>query len=359
MRDKKQVEDISEQELLELFNNAETVEEKVKIYSRLQDEDKKMELLYSIPEKDRYKFIGKLKIPQNIALALDSFNDDKAREKTFNFVAKQLKGNSKRLLEIASMINFRTTLPTNMLTFTLNNLNVLNLDFLINIKNNIENFAQMKFKVNEEDDSRDIEYSFGEISAIIGKIEELTADIPKDTDEANKFYTIYSRLTRMTTYDHECIRMSHDARDRLRNKKNYGGREYNTYIKDIRKKAAGLYGGLVEGKAICAGYALILHQALLYTGIKSQYVCVHSIEGNGHAWNQIQIDGKWYNADPTWDSSTIQMQKKYKYMLLNDKVFEESHSKYSIGRTKTYHQCKSIFDYSKIKGYSFDRGEEK
>lgn len=308
MKDKKQVEDISEQELLELFNNTETVEEKVKIYSKIQDEDKKMELLSSIPEQDRYKFIGKLKTPQNIALALDSFNDDKAREKTFDFVAKQLKGNSKRLLEIASMINFRTTLPTNMLTFTLNNLNVLNLDFLINIKNNIENFAQMKFKVNEEDDSRNIEYSFGEISAIVGKIEELTADIPKNTDEANKFYTIYSRLTRMTTYDHECISRSEDARDRLRHKKNYGDREYNAHMKDIRKKAAGLYGGLVEGKAICAGYALILHQALLYTGIKSQYVGGYGIEG-GHAWNQVQIDGKWYNADPTWDSATIQMQK--------------------------------------------------
>ena len=38
----------------------------------------------------------------------------------------------------------------------------------------------MKFKINEDDDSRNIEYSFSEISAIIAKIEELTADIPKE-----------------------------------------------------------------------------------------------------------------------------------------------------------------------------------
>jgi len=37
-------------------------------------------------------------------------------------------------------------------------------------------------------------------------------------------------------------------------------------------------------------------------------------------------------------------------MLLNDEQFDISHGKFSHGRKVTYHQCKSTFDYTKIKG---------
>lgn len=83
--------------------------------------------------------------------------------------------------------------------------------------------------------------------------------------------------------------------------------------------------------------------------MKSQYVIGRS-DRAAHAWNQVQIDGKWYNTDPTWDAEYYQNYRKYKYMLLNDKDFEKSHGNYSILRTMTYHKCKSKFDYSKIKG---------
>lgn len=314
------------------------------------NEEVTLEQLTTIPEQERYKLIGKLKLPQNITYALNSLTDDTVRRKTFNFIAKKFKGNSKGLLEIITMLGFSVNLPPNMLTFTLNNLNVLNLDFLIKIRDKIENYPQMKFKINEDDDSRDIEYSFGEISAIVAKIEELTADIPQEMDEANKFYTIYSRVTKMMTYDHKCIRKSDNAALRLKVNKRYTWKEYSIHKKEIRKKAAGLYGGLVEGKAICAGYALILCQALRYVGMKSQYVGGYQPGGKGHAWIQVQIDGKWYNADPTWDSKNIQISQKYEYMLLNDKEFDKSHGKFSAGRNKNYRQCKSVFDYSKIQG---------
>ena len=124
---------------------------------------------------------------------------------------------------------------------------------------------------------------------------------------------------------------------------------------EIRKNPAGLYGGLVEGKAICAGYALILHEASKYIGLNSQYVSGYIPREDGHAWNQVQIDGKWYNADPTWDSSSIQLYGKYEYMLLNDEEFNKTHGKFSIRRTETEHKCKSKFDYSKIQGLSLNQ----
>lgn len=351
-----QIETVSDEELLELFNQANSEEEKLQIFSKIKNDDLKLRLLDSIPEQNKYKFIGKLRIPQNIAISLNGFSDDKTKSKTFNFVAKQFKGNNTGLLEILTQIDFDVTIPPNMLTFKLNNINALNLDFLINIQKHVGNHSEMKFKINEhESDSTKIEYSFSEISAIIAKIEELTADIPNDMDEANKFYKIYSRVTGMMTYDHKCIRESDNAKNKANNsigKKGFwqAQEQYKTEMKEIRKKPAGLYGGLIDGKAICAGYALILHESLKYVGLKSQYVIGFIPNSDGHAWNQVQIDGKWYNADPTWDSQEFQFFRRYQDMLLNDEDFNKTHGKFSARRTKTEHKCKSRFDYSKIKG---------
>lgn len=358
MKDSENTKSISDIELTELFNQASTIEEKLQYFSKIQDDNCKIELLNSIPEKEKYKFIGKLKSSQSIATVLNSLSDDKTKGKTFNFVSKQFKGNNKGLLEILTQIDFDVTIPPNMLTFKLDNINSLNLDFLINMQRHVTNHSEMKFKINEhESDSTKIEYSFSEISAIVAKIEELTADIPEDMDEANKFYKVYSRITGMMTYDHNCIRSSNIAKDTLRKAVFTEGfskahDNYDEEMKAIRKKPAGLYGGLIDGKAICAGYALILHEALKYVGLKSQYI-IGFVPGNdGHAWNQVQIDGKWYNADPTWDSQEYQYYRRYEDMLLSDEDFNQTHGKFSSRRTKTEHKCNSRFDYSKIQGLS-------
>lgn len=358
MKDKRKIAETTDEELVELFEQASATQEKLQYFSRIQDYTLQMKLLESIPSNEKYKFIGKIKSTQGIAIALNGLEDEKTKSKTFNFVAKQFKGNNEGLLRILTQIDFDVTIPPNMLTFKLNNINALNLDFLINIQQHANNYSKMRFKINEhESDSTNIEYSFSEISAIIAKIEELTADIPSDMDEANKFYKIYSRITGMMTYDNDCIEQVSEAQEHfLKNLWNEDAfDQFRAEKKKIRKNPAGLYGGLIEGKAICAGYALILHEALKYVGIKSQYVVGFIPRDDGHAWNQVQIDGKWYNADPTWDSSTIQLYGKYEYMLLNDEEFNKTHGKFSLERTKTEHKCKSKFDYSKIQGLSLNQ----
>ena len=354
MKDKKQIAETTDEELVELFNQASSTQEKLQYFSRIKDVNRQMELLGSIPCNEKYKFIGKLRTPQSIANVLNSFEDEKTKRKTFNFVAKQFKGNNEGLLSILTQIDFDVTIPPNMLTFKLNNINALNLDFLINIQRHVSNYSKMRFKINEhESDSTDIEYSFSEISAIIAKIEELTADISREMDEANKFYKIYSRITGMMTYDYNCLKQISEARDNffknLWNEDAFD--QFEAEKKNIRKNPAGLYGGLVEGKAICAGYALILHEASKYVGLNSQYVEGFIPRDYGHAWNQVQIDGKWYNADPTWDSREIQLYGRYEYMLLDDEEFNKTHGKFSLERTETEHKCKSKFDYSKIQGF--------
>lgn len=358
MKEMEKAETITDEELVELFNQASSTQEKLQYFSKIQDYSIQVNLLDSIPSNEKYKFIGKLRSLDGIAKALNELEDNKTKGKTFNFISKQFKGNNEGLLRILTQIDFDVKIPPNMLIFQLNNINGLNLDFLINIQRHVTNHSDMKFKINEfESDSTKIEYSFSEISAIIAKVEELTADIPKDMDEANKFYRVYSRITKMMTYDHGCIRNSYKAQEKYHHASSRAWRpkdwkqvrdSYDEEMKRIRKNPAGLYGGLVDGKAICAGYALILQESLKYIGIKSQYVIGYIPGDDGHAWNQVQIDGKWYNVDATWDSSTFQYNRRYENMLLNDEDFNETHGKFSSRRTKTEHKCKSKFDYSKI-----------
>ncbi len=59
------------------------------------------------------------------------------------------------------------------------------------------------------------------------------------------------------------------------------------------------YGALVEGQAVCEGYALAYQYLLMRAGIPAMYVTGFSRED--HAWNAMQLDGRWYYADPTRD----------------------------------------------------------
>ena len=61
------------------------------------------------------------------------------------------------------------------------------------------------------------------------------------------------------------------------------------------------YGVLVEGEAVCGGYAITFNIACDMMGIECNYITGWSKQNGGrHAWNQVCIDGDWYEVDCTW-----------------------------------------------------------
>lgn len=52
----------------------------------------------------------------------------------------------------------------------------------------------------------------------------------------------------------------------------------------------------LKGKAVCQGYALLLYSMLEGLGYNSLI-----ISGGGHMWNMVELDGKWYHLDATFD----------------------------------------------------------
>nr|MCR5747953.1 Ig-like domain-containing protein [Lachnospiraceae bacterium] len=66
------------------------------------------------------------------------------------------------------------------------------------------------------------------------------------------------------------------------------------------------YGILLKGYGVCESYAKAVHRLLEKAGVRSLYTCgMVDIDGDegGHAWNHVNISGKWYLLDSTWDDA--------------------------------------------------------
>lgn len=66
------------------------------------------------------------------------------------------------------------------------------------------------------------------------------------------------------------------------------------------------YGALIEGQAICNGYARAYQHLMNQVGIPTWYIRGTSVnpvtgESIGHAWNIVKLNGSWYYTDVTWD----------------------------------------------------------
>lgn len=57
------------------------------------------------------------------------------------------------------------------------------------------------------------------------------------------------------------------------------------------------YAALMNGKAVCEGYALLLYRMLNDQGIDSRMII-----GGNHAWNIVKLDEYYYYLDSTWDN---------------------------------------------------------
>ena len=62
------------------------------------------------------------------------------------------------------------------------------------------------------------------------------------------------------------------------------------------------YSGITEKKAVCDGFTKLFQLALNEIKINSILV-TGKLDSDPHAWNMVQLDGKWYNVDLTSDKT--------------------------------------------------------
>lgn len=81
-----------------------------------------------------------------------------------------------------------------------------------------------------------------------------------------------------------------------------------------------VYGALVEGKAVCTGYASSMQLLCDLQGIQCFRVCGNTETGN-HEWNVIYLEGMPYYLDATWDDSD-EYGVMYTYFNVNDTLLK-------------------------------------
>ncbi|MBR1459097.1 MAG: hypothetical protein IJ595_06925 [Oscillospiraceae bacterium] len=77
--------------------------------------------------------------------------------------------------------------------------------------------------------------------------------------------------------------------------------DYNNYETENGKEASYTPYGMIErGMGVCEAYTSLYSILLRKVGVESMSVNTTALR---HTWNLVQIDGKWYHVDVTWDDA--------------------------------------------------------
>lgn len=82
------------------------------------------------------------------------------------------------------------------------------------------------------------------------------------------------------------------------------------------------YGAIVEGRAVCEGYAKAFQLLSSRVGVEC---CTIRGQGDGisHMWNLVNIDGSWYHVDATWDDTEDLI--NYEHFNVDDNTIKHNH----------------------------------
>lgn len=121
--------------------------------------------------------------------------------------------------------------------------------------------------------------------AVTNLLEEL--DLYKESDY-RKIRTIYDYICENIVYDHYHL---------------------NNPNHTLKYTA---YAALVNGTAVCQGYALLFYRLALELGVDCRFIGGDA--GEPHAWNIVELNGLYYNLDSTWDAGMTE----YQFFLKNE-----------------------------------------
>ncbi len=118
------------------------------------------------------------------------------------------------------------------------------------------------------------------------------------------------------------------------------------------------YGALIDGVAVCSGYAAAMNLLLSCVGIESKFIVGTATSSNrdveeteNHAWNLVLIDNEWYHLDVTWDDPVGERPiLSHEFFNLSDEVMKKDHT---WNQKKTEVCTSMIANYFVVEGLYF------
>lgn len=81
------------------------------------------------------------------------------------------------------------------------------------------------------------------------------------------------------------------------------------------------YAALVNGTAVCQGYAVLFYRMALQAGVDNRVIT--GVSGERHAWNIVKLNGRYYDLDATWDEGSSS--GSWRYFLRGSGSFDRDH----------------------------------
>ena len=154
-------------------------------------------------------------------------------------------------------------------------------------------------------------YTRNETIKILEEIEKIESGLNKNWSDIQKLLYIYDRLKTGIMYD---PKFEH---------------KLSSEIRSLR--------GLITKQTVCSGYALILKEFMDRNNISCEYVEGYTKANgtDGHSWNIVNINGKKYPIDLTWDNTTFRAGKSNSFEWLGKDISKFSRSHYPMPSEKT------------------------
>ena len=126
-----------------------------------------------------------------------------------------------------------------------------------------------------------------------------------------------------------------------------GASSYNVYT---------AYGALMEGNAVCQGYAMAYNLLLNKVGIKTDYVTSVIPNQGRHGWSLVKIEDTWYHVDVTWDDPMpfntghdLPGYCRHDYFLVSTETMEPEHGNFTVSQTTgTTYESGYVFCGAKV-----------
>lgn len=126
-----------------------------------------------------------------------------------------------------------------------------------------------------------------------------------------------------------------------------GASSYNVYT---------AYGALMEGNAVCQGYAMAYNLLLNKVGIKTDYVTSVIPNQGRHGWSLVKIEDTWYHVDVTWDDPMpfntghdLPGYCRHDYFLVSTETMEPEHGIFTVSQTTgTTYESGYVFCGAKV-----------
>jgi transglutaminase/protease-like cytokinesis protein 3 len=152
--------------------------------------------------------------------------------------------------------------------------------------------------------------------------------------ETEKFRSIYKWVCENIDYDVQMNTQNQHRRAKAKTTNELS--EWNTTM-----RARVFQTLLTKQRSVCTGYAYLVSELSSFAGLSCRIVDGYgrtvqaNIGGSGianHSWNAVQLEGKWYLADPTWSAGAYDREqhtflRRYNnaYFLADPNLFIRNH----------------------------------